>query len=692
MFEVIGKYTTAKIMIDNVDEETLKQIYEFISHEAFTKPISIMPDTHAGKGAVIGFTMELGDKVIPNVIGVDKGCFTGDTKVPLLNGLQYTFLELLNMGEFYVYSMNEKLQLVPGKAKCIMTKENTEIIEVGISGGEIVRCTPDQPFMLIDGSYKKAEDLIPKSDCLMPLYRSYDTRDGYESIHSYHSRAIHTHNMVAEYFLGKKDKDLFTHHKDELWFNNSPENLEYINKNEHSSNHAKKRNYFSKDEFKLKRKQTFIKKGKFFDERFLVKKQETIKTNFKNYLEKNREEWLEKVKDNGKRGSKYLQKLSGTYICDKCGRVCKNKGAFNRHNKIHKNNHKVLFIRKIDSKENVYCLQVEKYHNFAISAGVIVHNCGMLSFDIGQGTLKDLVPERIDELIRSVIPFGTDVNKKFEKNGIELLINLSNPQIRSFVLEYNKRYGTSNVTPFINEDSLIERSEKFGIDYDRVVKSIGTLGGGNHFIEVGISQYTGNTWITVHSGSRQYGLKSATYHQRKAGKNELSYLTGNDMFEYLIDLIIAQTYAFVNRMVMMKKILNALNINPVGEPITSIHNYISTRDFIIRKGAISSYANEKMIIPFNMEDGILICKGKSNAEWNYSAPHGAGRIGSRRWANENLSNTDAQERMKEKGIYFSKLPTDELKGAYKDPKIIEDSIEPTAEIIDRIKPIIACKE
>ena len=93
-----------------------------------------------------------------------------------------------------------------------------------------------------------------------------------------------------------------------------------------------------------------------------------------------------------------------------------------------------------------------------------------------------------------------------------------------------------------------------------------------------------------------------------------------------------------------------------------------------------------------MEDGIIVCEGKSNPKWNFSAPHGAGRIGSRRWAKDNLSNRDAQSRMKSKGIYFSKLPTDELKGAYKDPALIEAAIEPTATILDRFVPVIAMKE
>jgi RNA-splicing ligase RtcB len=101
---------------------------------------------------------------------------------------------------------------------------------------------------------------------------------------------------------------------------------------------------------------------------------------------------------------------------------------------------------------------------------------------------------------------------------------------------------------------------------------------------------------------------------------------------------------------------------------------------------------EKMIIPFNMEDGLLICAGKSNPKWNFSAPHGAGRIGSRKWAKANLSADEARTRMEQKGIYTSCVPTDEVKGAYKDPAVIEAAIEPTAVIVGRIKPILNCKE
>jgi len=163
------------------------------------------------------------------------------------------------------------------------------------------------------------------------------------------------------------------------------------------------------------------------------------------------------------------------------------------------------------------------------------------------------------------------------------------------------------------------------------------------------------------------------------------------MFGYLVDMVFAQNYANESRDVMQQLIYRIIELD-VKESISSIHNFIDFKDFIIRKGAIRSYKNEKMIIPFNMEDGILICEGKSNPEWNFSAPHGAGRVGSRSWAKANLSVEDAKHRMDQKNIYCSKLPIDELKEAYKDPKIIEDAIEPTATIIDRLIPVIAIKD
>ena len=129
------------------------------------------------------------------------------------------------------------------------------------------------------------------------------------------------------------------------------------------------------------------------------------------------------------------------------------------------------------------------------------------------------------------------------------------------------------------------------------------------------------------------------------------------------------------------------------QQVESVHNFIDFRDFIIRKGAIRSYTDELMIIPFNMRDGILLCKGKSNSEWNYSAPHGAGRVLSRSAAKREVKLEDFEKSMQ--GIFSTSIglgTLDESPMAYKDSKMIEEAIEPTAEIIAKIKPILNMKD
>lgn len=137
--------------------------------------------------------------------------------------------------------------------------------------------------------------------------------------------------------------------------------------------------------------------------------------------------------------------------------------------------------------------------------------------------------------------------------------------------------------------------------------------------------------------------------------------------------------------------MKELNIT-LDNKFESVHNFIDFEDFIIRKGAIRSYKKEKMIIPFNMRDVILICEGKSNEDWNCSAPHGAGRVLSRTQAKDTIDMQDFIDSMK--GIYSSsicKYTLDEAPQAYKDSKKIEKLIEPTANIVDRLKPVLNIK-
>ena len=315
--------------------------------------------------------------------------------------------------------------------------------------------------------------------------------------------------------------------------------------------------------------------------------------------------------------------------------------------------------------------------------------CGMLSVNVGKRVFEKFTKQEIDDIIRQRLPFGKNVhtdtffsvenNNRFHKELKE--------ELRLFTMAYNRKFGVVYDLP---EYDFMDLCYEIGMDYDRFCKSIGTLGGGNHFIEIGKSEKTGDYWITFHSGSRQFGLKVALYHQRKAGRGELAYLQGREAFDYLVDMVIAQKYANENRKVMCDVVVKALNLE-VSETIVSVHNYIDFNDFIIRKGAITSYEGQKMILPWNMEDGITICEGKSNPEWNYSAPHGAGRLGSRSWAKSKFSSEVAQERMLKKGIFTSCVPVDEVKEAYKDPAIIEKYLGPTATIIDRLIPVLNLK-
>jgi RNA-splicing ligase RtcB len=156
-------------------------------------------------------------------------------------------------------------------------------------------------------------------------------------------------------------------------------------------------------------------------------------------------------------------------------------------------------------------------------------------------------------------------------------------------------------------------------------------------------------------------------------------------------MVIAQTYAQFNHDSIQREICKKLKCTAT-DMIRSVHNYIDMNDFIIRKGAIRAYEGELCVIPFNMRDGLLICKGKGNDSWNNSAPHGAGRVLARGKAKNTLSLEEFEEKMK--GIYSTsvvKETLDESPMAYKDSEIIEILIDPTVEIVDRIKPILNIK-
>lgn len=286
--------------------------------------------------------------------------------------------------------------------------------------------------------------------------------------------------------------------------------------------------------------------------------------------------------------------------------------------------------------------------------------CGM---EVVKLKNKHIELEKLDKMINNFIPSGFDINK--EEHRFVNNINISS------------LYCSKNV------------------NLQRSYLSIGTLGGGNHFIEID-KDSNGCLYLVIHSGSRNLGKQVAEYYQNLAidslinMKNinkALAYLQGDAFNKYLCDMKITQEFAEWNRKAIVDIIVRNMKFK-VAEQFTTIHNYIDTDNMILRKGAISAQKGEKVIIPMNMRDGSIIAIGKGNADWNYSAPHGAGRLMSRSAAKENITIKEFKESMK--GIFTTSVnisTIDESPMAYKPMEEIVSNIQDTVEITDIIKPI-----
>lgn len=236
------------------------------------------------------------------------------------------------------------------------------------------------------------------------------------------------------------------------------------------------------------------------------------------------------------------------------------------------------------------------------------------------------------------------------------------------------------------------------IRYDKAVLSLGTLGGGNHFIEIDADE-DGEGYLIVHSGSRRLGKEVAEYYMDRGhrlikaqGKDipyELTYLTDELFSDYMQDIAVVQEYAALNRRIMISEITKGMKWK-YKDIYECIHNYVDFRgkEPVLRKGAISADRNEDVIIPINMRDGVILGKGKGNEDWNCSAPHGAGRVATRE--KTMASHTLSEFKAAMKGIYtscISKDTLDEAPFAYRDIDYIKETIQETVDITRLLKPV-----
>ena len=308
---------------------------------------------------------------------------------------------------------------------------------------------------------------------------------------------------------------------------------------------------------------------------------------------------------------------------------------------------------------------------------------------------RQLEPEQLDKFIKLSIPSGFSIRDKEHR--------------------YAERLRLSEL-----------RCAKY-ISLDRAYLSLGTLGGGNHFIEADKGE--SGIYIVIHSGSRHLGVEVAKHYQKravdelkhsgdadvkkliaemksagrekeinaalkklnmqakKAVPDHLAYVFGSAFDDYIHDMKIVQEFAMMNRKAMMDDIIRSMKLK-VSDEFTTVHNYIDTENMIVRKGSVSAQKGERLIIPINMRDGSLICIGKGNPDWNFSAPHGAGRLFSRSQAKQSFTVSEFKKQMA--GIYSSTINSatlDECPMAYKSMNDIVDNIGDTADITEVIKPI-----
>lgn len=321
--------------------------------------------------------------------------------------------------------------------------------------------------------------------------------------------------------------------------------------------------------------------------------------------------------------------------------------------------------------------------------------CGMETIRIKNSHME---LEKLDKLIYEKIPSGYHIRETAHRYNDEIDLN----ELRC------KKEGKINI--------------------DRAIKSLGTLGGGNHFIEADKDE-EGNIYIVIHSGSRHLGLEVANFYQeegyralngntkddiaklireyKESGRDkeiqnamnelnkrvgteiprQLAYVSGQMFEDYIHDMKIVQRFAELNRKAMMDEIIKGMKLKVVEE-FTTIHNYIDTDNMILRKGAVSAKNGEKLLIPINMRDGSLICIGKGNSDWNNSAPHGAGRLMSRTAAKNAFTVSEFKKEMKY--IYTTSVNADTLDEcpmAYKSMEDIIKNIHETVDIVHQIKPI-----
>ncbi|HEY7915086.1 MAG TPA: RtcB family protein [Blastocatellia bacterium] len=707
------------------------------------KLVVITPDTHYGYGVPVGCVILTDGEegaVAMGPVGYDIGCFVADTLVPTVDGYSHPIGQLAQSGEeILVYALSDEHEIEVAKATAKKTRVNAPLVKVTLDNGREIICTPDHEFMLRDGTYRQAS-VLSEGTSLMPFDMRKD-KDGYTMVRHPATGINHkVHWIMARCgLLGKipaiEGQRTIIHHKNFNPSDNRIENLQFMGDRDHMSYHrsiSERNAHFRSPEFETKRvaalgaKAQTVEGHAYFAERG--------RANLAKYRSQN--PGIEKANaianGNGERGRRYLIAYNKSeagrvkssevahriYTCENCGEEVPG-GGFGIHNHRHWKhgyNHKVVSVEPLDTFAEVYCLTVPGYGNFALDAGVFVHNCGMVSAksDVEAGAATFDKKMAFNRAVMEKVNMGAGGKSvklgRLDRGEFENLV-------RGGAEYYVEKYGATF------DRSRAER-HRLPVDDDwqpplggkgrpeRGIEQLGSLGGGNHFIELQRCEETGTLFVQAHTGSRGWGHGLATnyFEMAKAEKPEvitdidLGYFTPESEHyrDYLNAVASGGNFAIINRLIIFEQIAEAFR-DVFGGELELIyeisHNLVQKewhpefgQVWVHRKGATRAFpaghpglkgtiwedAGHPVLIPGSNKDWSYVLRPEAAAvNSGYSVNHGAGRRLSRGEAARSLSQRDIDREYAEAGILVNtngRVPIDEAAPCYK----------PSAEVIESV--------
>ncbi|HEX8069579.1 MAG TPA: RtcB family protein [Pyrinomonadaceae bacterium] len=721
--------------------------------------VVITPDTHYGYGVPVGcvlITDHATGAVAMGPVGYDIGCFTADTLVPTSDGNSYPIGELAAAGaEILIYALSPEHKVVVTKATAKRTRTDAPLVKVTLDNGRALRCTPDHEFMLRDGTYRQAHELTPGTS-LMPFNMRTD-KDGYRLVqHPATGKSQRVHWLMARCgllgdipsFAGQKT---IIHHRNFNPTDNRPDNLQFMGDRDHMRfhrAHVEKFTHFQSAEFEARRVQALAAKARTVEGHAYFAARGT--KNIRAYMTNNPEHFKQSAAGNGARGKKFLlaynvspegrRKSSEVahreHVCETCGEVV--IGGFGIHNHRrwrHGYNHKVVAVEPLAERAEVYCLTVPGYGNFALDAGVFVHNCGMMSARSAVEA-EAATPERRLAFNRAVME---RVNMGAGGQSVKLGAldkREFNNLVRGGAEYYVERYGATF------DRSRAER-HRIPVDDDwqipwggkgrpeRGLNQMGSLGSGNHFIELQRSEQTGTLFVQVHTGSRGFGHGLATNYFELARAERPAQITDIDLGyftpdsahyrDYLNAVAAGGNYAILNRLIIFEQVAEAFRAT-FGAELDLIyeisHNLVQHEQhpefgdvWVHRKGATRAFpaghaalagtvwadTGHPVLIPGSNKDWSYILRPLAGAARSgYSVNHGAGRRLSRGEAVRTLSQRAIDDEYAAAGIVVNtdgRVPLDEAAPCYKPAEEVVRAVVEAglAEIEHRLWPLASLK-